>query len=115
MCQLYLNKTDVMKEFSEDNSTPVDLTYSGSYKSIDIGFGSFVLQGLFIYLTVLGLRCGRQDLVPWPGTKRKPSALGVQSLSRWTTKGVHIYIVKIYGTVHYNSILLHGHWKNKSK
>ena len=34
MCQLYLNKKDVMKDFSEDNSTPVDLANSGSYTNL---------------------------------------------------------------------------------
>ena len=34
MCQLYLNKKDVMKDFSEDNSTPVDLAYSGSHTNL---------------------------------------------------------------------------------
>ena len=62
------------------------------------------------YLTVPGLRCDTQDLrylaygmfscgkwslswsmwdlVPWPGIKPRAPALGVQSLSHWTTREV---------------------------
>ena len=31
---------------------------------------------IFIYLAVLGLNCGIWDLVPWPGIKPRPPALG---------------------------------------
>ena len=34
------------------------------------------------------LRCSIWDLVPWPGIKPGPPALGVQSLSHWTTREV---------------------------
>ena len=46
----------------------------------------------FIYLAVLGLSYGMQDLflVPWPGIKPGPHALGVQSLSHWTIREVSI-------------------------
>ena len=49
------------------------------------GFFSFFL---IIYLAVLGLSCSMWDLVPWPEIKLKPSALGAQSPSHWTTRGV---------------------------
>ena len=39
------------------------------------------------------LICGMQDLVPWPGIKPRPPALGVWSLSHWTTKEVHISFI----------------------
>ena len=41
-----------------------------------------------IYLTVPGLSCGMWDLVPWPGIEPRPPALGVWSLSHWTTREV---------------------------
>ena len=34
------------------------------------------------------LSCGMWDLVPWPGIEPGPPALGVQSLSHWTTREV---------------------------
>ena len=40
----------------------------------------------FIYLAALGLSCGMWNLAPWPGKKLGPPALGVQSLSHWTTR-----------------------------
>ena len=50
---------------------------------------------LFIYLPVPGLSCGSRDLscgirdlVPWPGIKPGPPALGAWSLNHWTTKEV---------------------------
>ena len=43
---------------------------------------------LFIYLDAPGLNCGMWDLVPWPGIKPCPLALGAWSLSHWTTKEV---------------------------
>ena len=36
----------------------------------------------------LGLSCGIWDLVPWPGIKPGPLALGMHSLSHWTTREV---------------------------
>jgi len=35
--------------------------------------------------------CGMWDLVPWPGSKPRPPALGIWSLSHWTTREVPIY------------------------
>ena len=42
----------------------------------------------FIYLAVPGLRCSMWDLVPQPGIKPGPPALGAESLSHWTTREV---------------------------
>ena len=57
-------------------------------------FISFFLKRL-IYLAVLGLSCDMRtlnpdiwNLVPWPGIEPAPPALGVQSLSHWTTREV---------------------------
>ena len=53
----------------------------------------------FIYLALLGLSYGMQDLflvaakktlVPWPGITPGTHALGVQSLSHWTIREVSI-------------------------
>ena len=40
----------------------------------------------FIYLDVLDLSCGMQDLAPWPVIRPWPPALGAWSLSHWTTR-----------------------------
>ena len=50
----------------------------------------FFFYLMFIYLAALGLSCSIWDLVPWSGIKPRPSALGVQSLSHWTTKEVPV-------------------------
>ena len=42
----------------------------------------------YIYLTVLGLSCGMWDLIPWLGIEPRAPALGVWSLSQWTTREV---------------------------
>ena len=34
--------------------------------------------------------CGMWELVPWSGVKPGPPVLGAQSLSLWTTRGVHL-------------------------
>ena len=41
-----------------------------------------------MYLTALGLGCHMWNLSPWPGMERGPPALGVWSLSLWTTREV---------------------------
>ena len=54
----------------------------------------FSLLFFVCFLPVLGLNCNRQNflvaecklLVPWPGVKPRPPALGAQSLSHWTTR-----------------------------
>ena len=39
-----------------------------------------------MYLAASGLSCGMQNLVPRPRIERGPPALGVWSLSHWTTR-----------------------------
>jgi len=62
----------------------------------------FLFQYLFIYLAASGLNCGTWDILvaecgivfscsmwdldPWPGIELRPRALGVWSLSHWTTR-----------------------------
>ena len=51
-------------------------------------FFFFFLKKSFIYLAAPGLSCSTWDLVSWPGIEPRPFALGVQSLSHWTTREV---------------------------
>ena len=46
------------------------------------------------------LHWGVRDLVPWPGMKPGPPALGAQSLSHWTTREVPQRAFK-YGSYYY--------------
>ena len=46
------------------------------------------LQLNSLSLAVLGLSCSMWDLVPWPGLKPGPSALGTWSLNHWITREV---------------------------
>ena len=50
---------------------------------------------VFIYLPVPGLSCGMWDLVPWPGIKLGPPALGEWSISHWTTREVPGRLVRV--------------------
>ena len=54
---------------------------------------------LFVYLVAPGLSCGMQtlscsiwELVPWPGIKPRPLALGAWRLSYWTIREVSVFI-----------------------
>ena len=48
---------------------------------------------LFIYLAASGLSCDTRDLVTWPGIKPGPPAVGVRSLSHWTTREVSLWVL----------------------
>ena len=83
-----------------------DLGFSDSPTSLHedgFTFPSFLNKYLFIYLFIIYLfrlrqvlvaACGifivarMRDLVPWPGIKPGPPALGAQSLTHWTTREV---------------------------
>ena len=54
------------------------------------------------------LNCGMWDLVPWPGIKPGPPALGSQSLSHWTTREVQIFfqISKFRNLLNYTILYL---------
>ena len=58
----------------------------------------WILFFLFSYLFgCAGLNCSMWDLVPWPGTKPRPPAVGAQSLSHWTTREVlRIWILNFH-------------------
>ena len=43
---------------------------------------------------IFDLYCGIWDLVPWPGIEPKLPALGVQSLSHWTTRETPLPILR---------------------
>ena len=58
----------------------------------------FLRKYLFVYLAVPGLNCGTQtlscsmwDIVPWQRIELGPPALGMQSLSHWTTREVPMF------------------------
>ena len=53
------------------------------------------------------LCCGMWNLVPWPGIKSRPPALGAQSLSQWTTRKVPIP-VPYYLLFHYSCFFLYN-------
>ena len=44
------------------------------------------------------LCCGMWDSVPWPGIEPRPPALGVQSLSLWTTRGIMLFTAALFTT-----------------
>ena len=51
--------------------------------------------------------CGMQDLVPWPGIKPRPPALGARSLNHWTTREVPklwILLILYYSNSQYNTL-----------
>ena len=53
--------------------------------------GSFLIAAcriLKLSCSMQTFSCGMWDLVPWPGIEPRPLALGVQSLSHWTTREV---------------------------
>ena len=59
-----------------------------------------LIAGSSIFVELCGIfSCSREalsyemwDLVPWPGIEPQPPALGVRSLSHWTTREVPDYI-----------------------
>ena len=57
------------------------------------GSPSCIAGGFFTFFTnVLRLNWGMWDLVPWSGIEPGPPALGVHSLSHWTT-GKSLYVI----------------------
>ena len=56
--------------------------------ALNLGFFFFVVVVNIIYLAAPELSCGIWDLVACPGTEPRSPALGVQSLSHWTTREV---------------------------
>ena len=58
-----------------------------------LSFYFYFLNYIFIYLAVLGLGCSTRDIVPWPGIKPGPPALGAQSLNHWTTREVPVLLL----------------------
>ena len=53
------------------------------------------------------LSCGMWDLVPWPGIKPGPPALGAWSLSHWTTREVPAFFLLNLPLCHLVCCLLH--------
>ena len=65
--------------------TPLPLFYSARFIYFWLCLFCFLK---ILYLAMLGLSCSMWGLVPWPGIKPGPPALGVWSLSHWTTREV---------------------------
>ena len=59
-----------------------------------------------LYLAMLGLSCSMWGLIPWPGIKPGPPALGVWSLSHWTTREVPILFFLIGIQLLYHVVLV---------
>ena len=76
--------------------------------SLQLHTGSqiFVTASGIFSCSVRTLSCGIWDLVPWPGIKPKPPALGARSLSHWTTREVldMTIIVVIMGIYKYQNL-----------
>ena len=62
---------------------------------------------IFLYLAVLDLRCGTQDLVPQPGIEPRPPAMEVQSLNHWTAQEVPQLCSSftVFITLQYNGLI----------
>ena len=54
-----------------------------------------------MFLAVPSLSCGLWGLVPWPGIKPEPPALGAQNLSHWTMREVFFLNLGIYSEVRF--------------
>ena len=61
-----------------------------------------------IFLAMLGLNCGMWDLVPQPGIKPRPPALGAWSLSHWTTREVQTFNFVAAVDVPWSSFIMVG-------
>ena len=46
----------------------------------------FILKYVYLFISMHTLNCSMCNLVPRPGIQPRPSALGVQNLSHWTTR-----------------------------
>ena len=72
----------------------------------DVYFYLFIFKYLFIWwcwvfvVARMIFSCNMWDIVLWPGIKPGPPALGVLSLSHWTTR-------KVLGCLFFNKLLLH--------
>ena len=77
-----LNAFDII---TQENST---LSLMRQVSEFDLAHTKKNIYFYFIYLAALGLSCGLWSLVPWPGIKTGPLALGLCSLSPWTTREV---------------------------
>ena len=71
------------------------------------------LQVLIFSCSMRTLSCGMWDLVPWPGIKPGPPALGAWSLTHWTTREVHRCMFEWEQSPDFPSFLdiLECHWK----
>ena len=71
---------------NKDCPNDKDLLYStGNYMQCLVFFEYIFI---FIYLAALGLSGDMWDPVSWPGIEPRPPALGVQSLTHWSTREI---------------------------
>ena len=56
----------------------------------DVRFLKYLFLWLFrdLVTRIVYLHCAMQDLVPWPGIKPRPPALGAQRVNQWATREV---------------------------
>ena len=86
---LFLCASEIMMQKSVNNSCP-SILKAARIKNLNIIFQGFetcsllaerkgFFQKTFIYFTAVGLSCSMWGLVPWPGIKPGPPALGARS------------------------------------
>ena len=68
-----------------DPNSKSDMEVSNSYPSL----GAFIYLAVLVLVASCGIfNWGMWDLIPQPGMELGPPALGVRSLSHWTTREV---------------------------
>ena len=85
-----LNKCQLLYKscFSQTHRTKRNSSCDCCFPLVHAPTHLFFLYIYIYYLPAVGLGCGMWDLVPWPGIEPEPPALGVWSLSHWTTREV---------------------------
>ena len=80
--------------FSKNHCKKKNHCYIIQYVAITCSIYLYMCVCVCVYIhsffwTVLGLSCSMWDLVPSPGMKPRPPALGAWSRSHWTTRELH--------------------------
>ena len=74
-----------------DPNSKSDMEVSNSYPSL----GAFIYLAVLVLVASCGIfNWGMWDLIPQPGMELGPPALGVRSLSHWTTREVPLRLFK---------------------
>ena len=77
-----------MWNLPESGVKPVSTVLASRFLSTGPLEKSWVIKKNCYFMTALDLRCGMKALVSWPGIKLRSPALGVWSLSHWTSREV---------------------------